>query len=129
MLSLSLGNYSVLKKYFGNNEISQKIYGIMVQGRYKPVVQIEYDGFAYKYPIYNTRITLDMNIRSSEANMDIFASNILYIPIMCENIVLEIKYSEKLLGFISAMLTQFDLTQGSYSKYCLGRKIFYDFNY
>ena len=127
--NLSLGNYSVLKGYFDSVETSKKIYGIMIQGRYKPVVQIEYDRFAYKYPMYDTRITLDMNIRSSETNMDIFASKIHYIPIMRENAVLEIKYSGKIMGFISAMLARFDLTQDSYSKYCLGRKIYYDFNY
>ena len=126
---LSLGNYNVLKSYFGSAEASKKIYGILAQGRYKPVVQIEYDRFAYRYPMYDTRITLDMNIRSCETNMDIFASKINYIPIMRENAVLEVKYSGKLMGFISDMLTQFDLTQSSYSKYCLGRKIYYDFNY
>ena len=126
---LSLGNYSVLKSYFDDFKTSVKAYGIMTQGRYKPVVQIEYDRIAYKYPMYNTRITLDMNVRSSETNMDIFASAIHYMPVMNENVVLEVKYSGKLMGFISDMLSQFDLTQSSYSKYCMGRKIYYDFNY
>ena len=129
VMALSLGNYNVLKSYFDSVETSQKIYSIMVQGRYKPVVQIEYDRFAYRYPMYDTRITLDMNIQSSETSMDIFASKIHYIPVMSENVVLEIKYSGKLMGFISDMLSQFDLTQSSYSKYCFGRKIYYDFNY
>lgn len=126
---LSAGNYSVLQSYFRSVAISGKIYNIMTQGRYKPVVQIEYDRFAYQYPMYDTRITLDMNIRSSETNMDIFASKVHYVPIMCENVVLEIKYSGKLMGFISGILGQFDLTQSSYSKYCFGRRIYYDFNY
>lgn len=126
---LSLGNYGILKSYFDSAGISQKVYGIMVQGRYKPVVQIEYDRFAYRYSMYDTRITLDMNIRTSEANIDIFSSKIHYIPVMCENVVLEVKYSGKLMGFISDMLSQFDLTQSSYSKYCFGRRIYYDFNY
>lgn len=129
VMDISLGNYSVLKKYFDSVETSKKIYSIMTQGRYKPVVQVEYDRLAYRYPICDTRITLDMNIRSSETNMDIFASEIHYIPTMHESVILEIKYSGKLMGFISTILTQFDLTQGSYSKYCLGRKIYYDFNY
>lgn len=129
VMDLSLGNYSVLRSYFDSVETSKKIYGIMAQGRYKPVVQIEYERFAYKYPICNTRITLDMNIRSSETNMDIFSTKIHYIPIMRENVVLEIKFNGKLMGFISAMLAKFDLTQDTYSKYCFGRKIYYDFNY
>ena len=126
---LSLGNYGVLKSYFNDFKTSVKAYGIMMQGRYKPVVQIEYDRIAYKYPMYDTRITLDMDVRSSETNMDIFASGIHYVPIMDENAVLEVKYSGKLMGFISDMLSQFNLTQSSYSKYCMGRKIYCDFNY
>ena len=126
---LSSGNYSVLKSYFHDVETSVKAYSIMLQGRYKPVVQIEYDRIAYKYPMYDTRITLDMNVRASESNMDIFASAVNYIPVMCENVVLEIKYSGKLMGFISDMLGKFNLTQSSYSKYCMGRRIYYDFNY
>lgn len=127
--ALTLGNYHVLRNYFDNAAISQLIYSIMTRKQYRPIVQIEYDRFAYRYPMYDTRITLDMNIRSSETNMDIFAPKIHYIPVMRENVVLEVKYSGKLMGFISGMLNQFDLTQSSYSKYCFGRKIYYDFNY
>lgn len=126
---LTLGNYSVLKSYFPSIEAGREMYSIMAGGRYRPVIQIEYDRLAYRYPMYDTRITLDMNIRSSEANMDIFASKIHYIPVMRENVVLEIKYSGKFMGFISDMLSQFDLTQSSYSKYCYGRRIYYDFTY
>ena len=48
---------------------------------------------------------------------------------MREDAVLEVKYSGKLMGFLSALLAQFHLTQGTFSKYCAGRPIFYDFNY
>lgn len=126
---LLYGNYGVLKNYFAGSETSLKAYAIMAQGCYRPVVQIEYDRYAYKYPMYDTRITLDMNIRTSESNMDIFSSDINYIPILHEGAVLELKYSGKLMGFISNMLSRFNLTQESYSKYCSGRKVYYDFNY
>lgn len=126
---LTRGNYSVLKNYFQTAEASIKAYSIMRQGLYCPVAQIEYDRIAYKYPMYDTRITLDMNVRSSESNMDIFSSDVHYTPIMRDSVVLEVKYSGKLMGFISGLLVQFDLTQGTYSKYCAGRKVYYDFNY
>lgn len=126
---LLYGNYSVLKNYFADSETSLRAYAIMARGCYRPVVQIEYDRYAYKYPMYDTRITLDMNVRTSESNMDIFASDINYIPILHEEAVLELKYSGKLMGFISSMLSEFNLTQESYSKYCSGRKVYYDFNY
>lgn len=126
---LARGNSKALQRYFDSSETSRKAYGIMVQGQYRPVAQIEYDRLAYKYPLYDTRITLDMNIRSSESNLDLFSSEVCYTPVMRENAVLEVKYSGKLMGFLSAVFAQFHLTQGTYSKYCAGRQIFYDFNY
>lgn len=126
---LSRGNIKVLRNYFNSAETAVKAYGIMMQGRYRPVAQIEYDRLAYRYPMYDTRITLDMNVRSSESNMDLFASDVCYTPVMRENVVLEVKYSGKLMGFLSSIFAQFHLTQGTYSKYCAGRQIYYDFNY
>ena len=127
--ALTHGNYSVLTKYFHNTVFGLKMYSIMEQGLYRPVVLVEYDRLAYRYPMYETRITIDSNIRATESNMDIFASEINYNPVLYENVVLEIKYSEKLMGFVSEVLAQFHLTQGTYSKYCSGRGIYYDFNY
>ena len=126
---LSLGNYSVLKKYFHDTRTSIEAYAVMAQGCYRPVVQIEYDRIAYKYPMYDTRITLDMNVRSSETNMNLFAPDISYTPVTRQDVVLEIKYNGKLMGFISDLFGSFNLTQESYSKYCSGRKVYCDFNY
>lgn len=125
---LARGNIGALKNYFDSSETSRKAYGIMARGQYRPVAQIEYERLAYKYPLYDTRITLDMNVRSSESNMDLFSKEVCYTPVMRENAVLEVKYSGKLMGFLSAVFAQFHLTQGTYSKYCAGRQIFYDFN-
>lgn len=126
---LARGNIKVLQNYFGSSQTSLKAYGIMAQGHYRPVVQIAYDRLAYRYPMYDTRVTLDMNVRSSESNMDIFSSDVCYTPILWESAVLEVKYSGKLMGFLSALFARFHLTQGAYSKYCAGRPVFYDFNY
>ncbi len=128
-VELSHGNIKVLKHYFDVSETSLRAYGIMAQGQYRPVVQIAYDRLAYRYPMYDTRITLDMNVRSSESNLDIFSPDVRYTPVMKEDAVLEVKYSGKLMGFLSAMLSQFHLTQGTCSKYCAGRSVYYDFNY
>lgn len=126
---ISHGNIKVLKKYFDTSATSLKAYGIMAQGLYRPVAQIAYDRLAYKYSMYDTRITLDMNVRSSESNLDIFSLDVRYVPIMREDAVLEVKYSGKLMGFLSALLAQFHLTQGTFSKYCAGRSVYYDFNF
>lgn len=127
--ALSRGDYSVLQNYFQDARTSIKAYSIMAQGQYRPAVLIEYDRLAYRYPMYDTRITLDMNIRSSESELNLFAQNIHYVPVMYEDVVLEIKYSGKFMGFLSDALSPFGLTQGAYSKYCSGRRVYYDFNY
>lgn len=126
---LSHGNIKALRNYFDSSETGLRAYGIMAQGQYRPVVQVEYDRLAYRYPMYDTRVTLDMNVRASESDMDLFSSEVCYTPVLRENVVLEVKYSGKLMGFLSAMLAQFCLTQGTYSKYCAGRFVYYDFNY
>ena len=126
---LAHGNYSVLKEHFDGSDTGLKAYGIMAQGLYRPAVLIEYDRLAYRYPMYDTRVTLDMNIRASESDRDLFSEKVLYTPVMRECVVLEVKYSGKLMGFLSAMLARFHLTQGTYSKYCAGRQVHYDFNY
>lgn len=126
---LAGGNIRALRKYFDSAETGLRAYGIMAQGQYRPVAQIEYDRLAYRYPMYDTRITLDMNVRSSESNMDLFSSEVRYTPVLREEAVLEVKYSGKLMGFLSALFAQFHLTQGTYSKYCAGRQVYYDFNY
>ena len=126
---LAHGNYSVLKEHFDGSDTGLKAYSIMAQGLYRPAVLIEYDRLAYRYPMYDTRVTLDMNIRASESNRDLFSEKVLYTPVMRECVVLEVKYSGKLIGFLSAMLARFHLTQGTYSKYCAGRQVHYDFNY
>lgn len=127
--ALSRGEYRVLKNYFDTSATSLKAYGIMVQGQYRPAVQVAYDRLAYRYPVYDTRVTLDMNVRSTESNMDLFSPAVHYTPVMPESVVLEVKYSGKLVGFLSALFARFHLTQGSYSKYCAGRPVYYDFDY
>lgn len=127
--ALCTGRYEILAKYFQNSETAVKAYNIMRIGCYRPVVMIEYDRLAYQYPLYDTRITLDRNIRSTEANFNIFSSDANFTPIMYKAAVLEIKYSGKCMGFVKDVLCQFDLTQNSYSKYCSGRKVYYDFDY
>lgn len=126
---LSKCNYSVLTHYFKESPDAASIYTMLVMGCYRPVVLVEYDRIAYTYPLYNTRITIDMNVRSSESNMDLFCSSPGYTILLNEKNILEVKYNDKLMSFISKTLKQYNLTSCSVSKYCLGRKVFCDFEY
>lgn len=126
---LSKLNYSALTKYFDESQDAVLIYTTMVMGAYSPVVLVEYDRIAYTYPVYNTRITVDMNLRSSESNLDLFSDRPVYTVIMKEEAVLEVKYNQRLVRFLADILRQYHLTQCSVSKYCMGRKIFCDFEF
>ena len=123
------GEYSVLTKYFSKSKEALLIYKTMVLGCYKPVVMVEYDRIAYVYPRYNTRLTFDMNVRSSESNFNLFDENIMFTTLINQKVILEVKYNDKLMGFISNVLKPYKLTQLAVSKYCSGRKVFYDFEF
>ena len=123
------GKYNVLEKYFEKSKEALEIFMVMSLGCYRPVVMVEYQRIAYTYPMYDTRLTFDYNIRSSESNFNLFDKNIIYNTIINNETILEVKYNEKLMGFISETLKPFNLNRISISKYCMGRKVFYDFNY
>ena len=120
-------NYSVLFKYFEGSEAAKYIYKIMTLECYRPVAMIEYDRIAFMYPEFNTRLTLDKNVRSSETNFDIFDKNIVFTPILNNDIIFEVKYNEKLMKFISKVLQPFHLNRTSVSKYCIGRPNYYNY--
>lgn len=121
------GEYEVLFNYF-DDEDAKYIYSIMVLGCYRPKVLIEYKRIAYTFNEFNTRLTFDFDIKSSESNFNIFDNNINYLNVFNDNIIFEVKYNEKLLEFISKILKEFDLKSISYSKYLYSRKIFNSFD-
>ena len=123
------GKYNVLEKYFNEYPEAVEIFIAMSLGCYRPVVMVEYDRIAFTYPMYDTRLTFDYNIRSSESNFNLFDKNIMYNSILNDKVVLEVKYNEKLMKFISQILKPYKLTRLSISKYCMSRKVYYDFNY
>ena len=123
------GKYNALTKYFDKSKEAIEIYETMSLGCYRPVVMVEYERKAYTYPMYDTRITFDYNLRSSESNFDLFDKNINYNSILNDKVILEVKYNENIMNFITKILSPYKLTRISISKYCMSRKVYYDFNY
>lgn len=126
-IKLINGEYNALYNYF-DNEDAKYIYSVMTLGCYRPKVLIEYKRIAYIFNEFNTRLTFDFDIKSSESNFNIFDEEINYLNILNEDIILEVKYNEKLLEFISKILKDFNLKNISYSKYLYSRKIFNSFD-
>ena len=119
-------DYSVLLKYFSYDSASI-IYKTMILGSYRPVSMVEYERVAFLYERYNTRITFDLNIKSSECNFDLFDENPIYQDIISNKVILEVKYNEKLMKFIKDILVPYNLNRVAVSKYCMGRKYFYNY--
>lgn len=94
----------------------------------RPVVIVEYDRTAFVYDPGNVRITLDRNLRYSidiEEFINGKKDHFRLVPDTSH--VLEVKYDEFLPGFIAGVLETGNLTQSAFSKYCLCRRM--EFNY
>ncbi|MCI6715563.1 MAG: polyphosphate polymerase domain-containing protein [Lachnospiraceae bacterium] len=115
------GDYSGLLER--PEETAWRLYSDMTLGGYRPAVIIEYDRCAYLYGEYNTRITIDRNVRSSELCLDLFEREIPWIPTIDNQVILEVKFNEKLIEPIKRILAKYHLTNVSVSKYGSGRPI------
>lgn len=120
------GKYGTLIKYFNTSKEAIELYTMMQLYCYRPTVLVEYDRLAYTYPVNDTRITFDMNVRSSESNLKLFEECPL-VPITDKVVILEVKYNGDLTDYVSRMIKAFEIDQVAISKYCESRKIFMDF--
>lgn len=120
-LRCSKGDFGVLREYFEESSFAVSTYNELILNCYKPVCIIDYDRCAYVHPLYDTRVTLDMSVKTNETNLDLFSkTNDLFVQ---EDIaILEYKYSGEPVDYISQLISSFDLEPSSYSKYCNGRK-------
>ena len=90
----------------------------------EPVVIVEYDRTAFTYETGNVRITLDRNLRYSTNIDDFFTGKKeQYRVLPEENRVIEVKYDELLPGVIARIIENGNMTQTSFSKYSLCRRM------
>lgn len=118
-LAVEAGDYSVLLDI--GTELALYMYSVMTLLVYRPVALIEYDRRAFVYPEFNTRITFDTNVRSSETDMSVFETAPAYNITLDDAVVLEVKFDGKLFGPISKVLKKYHITCSSFSKYGTGR--------
>ena len=93
----------------------------MTLGAYHPAAVVEYERRAYMYDAFNTRITFDRNVKSCEWFYDIFSEEMPFVPVLTQQIILEVKFSGVLLESIRRILGKYHLTNVSVSKYAAGR--------
>ena len=119
---LIAGDYSVLRNR--PEPFAAEMYAFMSINGYRPKCIVEYDRTAFVAKENKIRVTLDRNIRATEANMNIFDPQLCLYPVFdpC-NVVLEVKFNGFLLSYIKTVLNGIDKSELSVSKYCLARYV------
>ena len=103
--------------------VLQKMNLLMKTRLLKPKVIVEYDRTPFVEKLGNTRVTLDRNIRSSNAVASFLEKRVPARPIMpAGKQILEVKYDEFLPDYLYRNLQLSHLRQTPFSKYYLCRR-------
>ena len=100
-----------------NNLLKEFVTFIKTKGL-KPAVIVDYNRVAYTYPLFDTRITFDENIKSSRFNYDLFGDCLTY-DTLGDDIVLEVKFNEMLPKHIASVIMNVPSVRQAISKYAL----------
>lgn len=114
--------YEVLLEY--DSEMARYAYQIMRQRDYRPVSLVEYDRRAYTHPEFNTRITMDNNLRYCDFCYDLFGTDLNFKQAMPKDeTILEIKYDRFLFRQLQDILKKCNLTRKAPSKFGTSQSI------
>lgn len=121
-------DYSVLLHY--DNDTARYGYDLMSTRLYRPVSLIEYDRRAFTHPDFNTRVTMDNNLRYCDFCYDLFNHHLNFKKALpADETILEIKYDRFLFRQIQEVLSQCDLTRKPPSKFGSSRSVLKEFYY
>ena len=111
----------MLLKY--DSPIAQYAYQLMATRLYRPVSLIEYDRRAYTHEHFNTRVTMDNNLRYCDFCYDLFSTNLNFKAAMPKDqTILEIKYDRFLFKQIR-MYLQMRFEHETSSKFGTSRQL------
>lgn len=86
----------------------------------KPDVIVDYKRLAYTYPVEDTRVTFDENIKSGRFNYDLFDKNILSYDVLEPNeVVLEVKFNNGIPSHIASVIMTIPSIRLAVSKFAL----------
>ncbi|MCQ4637920.1 polyphosphate polymerase domain-containing protein [Anaerovorax odorimutans] len=121
-------NYRVLLGY--DSDTARYAYQLMTARLYRPVSMIEYDRRAYTHPSFNTRVTLDNNLRYCDFDYNLFSRRPNFRSAMAKDqTILEIKYDRFLFKQIQQVLANCDLTRKPPSKFGTSRDLLKEYYY
>ena len=109
-------DYTALLHY--DSDTARYAYDLMTTRLYRPVSLIEYDRRAYTHPDFNTRITLDNNLRCCEFCYDLFRRELNFKSLLPpDQTILEVKYDRFLFRQLQEVLSHCDLSRRPPSKF------------
>ena len=98
--------YSVLLNY-KDNPLYEYAFNLMKSKAYRPVSMVEYDRRAFTHEFFNTRVTLDNNLRFTNFNYDLFNKNINFQKgLPGDKSILEVKYDRFLFQQLQEVLSK-----------------------
>ena len=116
------GDYNVLLEH--TEPVAHWLYTFMLTRSYRPKCIVEYDRIAFFRKENDIRVTFDMNLRATEASVDLFDENLILYPVCSpQEVTLEVKYNGFLYTYIKQLLNKTERMRVSNSKYCRARMI------
>jgi hypothetical protein len=100
-----------------------KVFLRMKHNGLRPVKVVDYFREAYVFPVEETRITFDMDLRMGADDFEIFNRNMLTVPMLEKGIIiLEIKFNNFLPEIVRNLLQGIPTTRYAISKYAICRR-------
>jgi hypothetical protein len=113
------GEYSFLTEREGFGYLAD----FMANNVYRPKKIVTYDRSAFYLPFYNIRITLDVDLRTSGFDLNLFSisESKNFLAIKSEYFILEEKFQDHLPDFIARIIEPYAGARSSLSKYAVSR--------
>ncbi|XZL94817.1 polyphosphate polymerase domain-containing protein [Clostridium perfringens] len=121
--------YSVLLNY-KDNPLYEYAFNLMKSKPYRPVSMVEYDRRAFTHEFFNTRVTLDNNLRFTNFNYDLFNKNINFQKgLPGDKSILEVKYDRFLFQQLQDVLSKCNFVGKPPSKFGTSRQLLNTYYY
>ncbi|HAT4339122.1 TPA: polyphosphate polymerase domain-containing protein [Clostridium perfringens] len=121
--------YSVLLNY-KDNPLYEYAFNLMKSKSYRPVSMVEYDRRAFTHEFFNTRVTLDNNLRFTNFNYDLFNKNINFKKgLPGDKSILEVKYDRFLFQQLQEVLSKCNFVGKPPSKFGTSRQLLNTYYY
>ena len=109
----------------GQNEILNRVYFYFKRHYYRPTVIVDYHREAFFLDYNDIRVTFDTGLKKSGSVHSLFDADLMTIPVLeRRHIILEVKYNHFFPGWLTDLLSGFDLQRCAQSKYCFSRMLY-----